>query len=150
MQENSAGTEVVDFGRRSSDSLVVTVLAHVTDMFKNHTTDEMLRYSEIQADIKESRKQSEERHLSLTAKLEEFIRHQMLCHVAPCEHLKKAVPEENFDGHRDYHQDVIAATRERKELYAYIKRVVLTGAIMSVGGWLLVLVWKGFLIGPKG
>jgi hypothetical protein len=71
-------------------------------------------------------------------------------HASPCPHLVDTVPGGDFGGHRAVHESSIKAAAEMQELFKHIKKTVVTAAVVSVSGWLMLSVWVQFLKGPAG
>lgn len=65
------------------------------------------------------------------------------------ERLGKAFPGGDTDGHRLYHEEVIALTKQRREFWQKLTFELVKLGLLGFIGWLGVLAWRAVLAGPK-
>ena len=139
------------------DASLVEVVLHFNKRFDSHTAEEMRRYDQIIDSISDSASASEDRHeqtkrsiLVLQQSVSTLIDSENKYHASPCPHLVDSVPNGDFGGHRAVHESSIKAAAEMQELFKHIKKTVVTAAVVSVSGWLMLSAWVQFLKGPAG
>ena len=127
------------------------------ETFDNHIAEEMRRYDEILEQLEANNRASELRHEKTERRLGALMQSmvalqdaQKKYHENPCPQLIQSVPEGDFVGHRLAHEALIQAAQDTRDLLKHIKMTVITAAVISVGGWLLLAAWAQFVKGPGG
>jgi len=64
--------------------------------------------------------------------------------------LMRAFPNDDADGHRLYHEEVIATQRARKEFWQKLTFELVKWGVVGFAGWAAVQLWSGFLKGKAG
>ena len=147
--------------RRIEPQISLTVLTHmeerlarmskaISDKFDAHTEDEMARYDEILSLIAQSNTDHNERHKLLLESVDKHM--EKTAHIY--EGLVSAFPqnrkgEPDFHGHAQAHDAWIESAAATRELMSYIKKSIVVAMILAMGSWAGMLVWQGFLHGPK-
>ena len=80
-------------------------------------------------------------------KLLESLR--LAVHDSPCQHLIDSIPDKDFMSHRLYHIDIMDWNKRMHALKWAIVTTVCITVSLSFLGWVGVLIWSGFLQGPK-
>lgn len=62
---------------------------------------------------------------------------------------RHAFPDDDFDGHRNFHQEAIQSMRDRREFVKKMTYELSRWGLLGLLGWLLITLWKAFLLGPK-
>lgn len=149
--------------RRASDpnNIVLHIIEHVdarlgehqrttTDWLVRHEREELVRYDEIRMEIKEGQDASERRHNALLQSINAYMeKMDVKMHESPCPHLADSIPEQDWSGHRGYHEDEMNWNTKINEFKWYIVKVVAGAGGVAFLGWLGVLAWVGFLKGPN-
>jgi len=140
---------------RGTGQQIVDVVLHFNARFDAHTKEEMERYAEILDRLDQNHNASEVRHHktetrlgALMQSITAFSEQERNYHDNPCPQLISALPDADFTGHRRAHEALIKAAEDTGDLLRHIKKTVVTAAVISVGGWLLLAVWAQFLKGP--
>ena len=69
-------------------------------------------------------------------------------HPAPCPFLVRSIPNEDWDGHKNFHITQMQIMSDRAAFWKDIRTKVATWGIIGLAAWLVVIVWKAFLVGP--
>jgi hypothetical protein len=72
-----------------------------------------------------------------------------LSHATPCPALKDAIPLADWKGHHDHHVDEMKWAEKLSELKWTLIKVIAGTGIVGLLGWIGVLMWAGFLQGPR-
>ena len=133
----------------------IEVVRYFDEKFYTHVNEEMARYEEVLDRLKQNHEASEARHKKTEARLDAlmqsvtaFQEQERRFHENPCPQLVSAVPDADFSGHRRAHEALIKAAEDTGDLLRHVKKTVVTAAIISVGGWLLLAAWAQLLRGP--
>ena len=63
--------------------------------------------------------------------------------------MREAFPEGDPDGHRRHHELVIEREEERRDFYKSLRKELSKWGLIGVASWLVMLVWRAILLGPK-
>lgn len=133
----------------------VEVMRYFGEKFDAHVREETEKYSEVLDRLDQYNNASEVRHkrtedgvTALKQSFAAFAEQERKFHENPCPQLQSAVPDADFAGHRRAHEALIKAAEDTGDLLKHIKKTVVTAAIISVGGWLILAAWAQFLKGP--
>lgn len=66
------------------------------------------------------------------------------------EQMSLAFPGGDTAGHRLYHEEVIASMKARKEFWQKLTFELVKWGLLGFLGWMILQIWKGVLLGPKG
>lgn len=110
---------------------------NVNHKFDAHTKDEMIRFGSIQEGIE-----------SIKEAMAVMSSQVAATHEAPCPHLKSAILDEDYTGHRIIHEEDKVWDERVSDFKWYVIKALAGAGVISLGGWLLVLVWSGVLHGP--
>jgi len=69
--------------------------------------------------------------------------------VAAVERLIRAFPNEDPDGHRLAHEEMIATIRARREFWQKLVFEITKYGLLGALGWAAIALWGAFLKGPK-
>ena len=64
--------------------------------------------------------------------------------------IKRGFPGEDIDGHRRYHEAVIASIDRRNIIYGNIVEKILTGGVLGVAAWLFYVIAQSAVETLKG
>ena len=147
--------------RRSEPQISLLVLEHMEarltahhaallKTLDDHTDDEMERYNEILSLIAQSNSDHQERHKSLLTSVDTHMTqtakiYESLCEAFPID--RKGKPD--FHGHAAAHEAWQESAEATKDLLQYLKKTILVAMVLAVGSWAGVLIWQGFVHGPK-
>lgn len=70
-------------------------------------------------------------------------------HTSPCQHLIDSIPDRDFMGHRLWHVNEMEWDKRMTTLKWAIVTTVCVTISLSFIGWIGILIWSGFLQGPK-
>ena len=154
-------TEPPVLDRRMEPQISIAVLehmearltAHHTTILKTldvHTEEEMERYNQILSLIAQSNTDHNERHKSLLISVDNHMAKTSQIYASLCEAFpvdKKGNPD--FRGHAMAHEAWIESAAATKELMEYIKKAIIVSMLLAFGSWMGMLVWQGFLHGPR-
>ena len=63
--------------------------------------------------------------------------------------MREAFPEGDPDGHRRHHELAIEREEERRDFYKSLRKELAKWGLIGVASWLVMLVWRAILLGPK-
>lgn len=63
--------------------------------------------------------------------------------------LRKALPDGDAEGHRRYHETVIAKIESQKQFYDKLLLELVKYGLLGFAGWAAYALWQAFLKGPK-
>lgn len=108
--------------------LITAKLLDMVDRLQRDVVEHMKTEGEAVREVKEGLARVE-------AKVESFV---------------QAFPSGDAIQHRLAHEAQIEATREKKEFWGKIKFTLVALVLTATTGWIGIVIWKAFLIGPKG
>ena len=141
--------------RRSTDSMVVSIMGEVRQIFSEHEKHEAGTFKGMRDEIRQNNTDSNTRHTQLLERFETMQKdtnrvlestnttvgeiHKMF---------KAAFPDGDFDSHRKAHEYLMAKDKEDKEFWLKVKQDVVKWVFTAAIGWGGIVIWAAFLKGP--
>ena len=143
-------------GERRNNDLTLEVIREMREWFEQHEKEEHMKFDAIQAEIKQNRRESEERHGEMVRRMENMS-HSTLSVVSEQNRALKEIhqlfkasfPDGDGDAHRLAHMKWIKKTEAEEEFWLDVKKKVVGWGAVALIGWIGIAVWAAFLQGPK-
>lgn len=143
-------------GPERRHDITLEVLKEMREWFAQHEKDERMKFDELQAEIRANRLDTEARHQEIVDRMEHMSKSTLNVineqnHALNEIHalFRKAFPEGDAEKHRSAHEDWIARDKADKEFWLKLKQHVINWAVVALLGWGGLILWAGFLQGPK-
>lgn len=142
--------------RRGVDGITLKLMTEVRIAMEAHEKKEEQKYSEIKAEIKENRTESDARHTEVLGRFTEMQKSTMGLLQANNttvneihKMFKEAFPEGDVQAHRKAHEHWIEKDKADKEFWLKLKLEVVKWGAVALIGWVGIALWTAFIQGPK-
>jgi len=125
------------------------ILKHVEDMIGKLRVEFVKRQDRSYEEFTRRHDETADRISALTQSITAYMDKSARCHEPPCEDLLNSMPKRDMIGHARWHETDILWAERMKDLKWYILKVALGAGGTAFFAWLGLLMWNGFLIGPK-
>jgi hypothetical protein len=134
-------------------SIPVHLINYIDEKLAEHTAavEELMtrRYDEILASQERAEGHMEKRHTELIKSLQSYATKAERVHENLGDAFlvnKKGQPD--FSGHANAHEAWVKEAEESRKMRTFVKQIVVGAAVSTVGSWVILLMWKGLLLGP--
>lgn len=142
--------------RRSIDGVTLKLMTEVRVAMENHEKKEETKFTELKAEIRETRIESDNRHTEVLDRfnaMQESTMSMLNINNGTTNEIhrmfKEAFPEGDVQAHRKAHEHWIEKDRADKEFWLKLKLEVVKWGVVAMVGWAGIALWTAFVQGPK-
>jgi thiamine phosphate synthase YjbQ (UPF0047 family) len=142
--------------RRGIDGVTLKLMTEVRVAMENHEKKEESKFTELKAEIRENREESDVRHAEVLNRFNNMQSSTMTLlqtnnNTTNEIHkmFKQAFPEGDVQAHRKAHEAWIEKDKADKDFWVKLKLEVVKWGLLAGAGWAGIALWAAFVQGPK-